>query len=127
MVVMLGLGLAMAVTLGPKLLSSEPPMRKVTFYGQVGDGKEWAGGFTMTVTVNFRSTQYQVKALGRDKTAINTFSITKTLKVGTVVGVLVTAEWTGKPCKAQLRGFGVDSRPALAVSPQQPYASAVIK
>lgn len=106
---------------------SQSDTRKVTFYGQVGDGKEWAGGFTLTVTVNARSTPYTVQALGKNSKSINTFSVVRTVKVGTAVGVLVTADWPGKTCKAQLRGFGVDSRPAITTSPMQPYASAVVK
>lgn len=107
--------------------SQDDGNRKVTFYGAVGDGKEWAGGFTLTVTVNARSTPYTVTALPSKSTAINTFSVVRTVKVGTTVGVLVTAEWPGKICKAQLRGFGVDARPAVTTSPRQPYASAVVK
>lgn len=115
------------ITGGAVYASQNSDMRKVTFYGAVGNGREWAGGFTMTVTVNARSTPYTVTALAQDSKAINTFSITKSVKVGTAVGVLVNAEWPGKTVKAQLRGFGVDARPAITTSPLQPYASAVVK
>lgn len=108
-------------------VSQNNDTRKVTFYGAVGDGQEWAGGFTMTVTVNARSTPYTVQALAKDNRAVNTFTVTRVVKVGTAVGVLVNAEWPGKTVKAQLRGFGVDARPAVATSPLQPYASAVVK
>lgn len=128
LVILIAIGLAGFVTLGPGLVKDQKDdMRKVTFYGQVGDGKAWAGGFTLTVTVNNRSTPYNVAALPPNQTAINTYMVTKTLKVGTSVGVLVTAEWPGRICKAQLRGFGVDTRPAIATSPLQPYAYAIVK
>jgi hypothetical protein len=102
-------------------------LRSVTFYGAVGDGKDWAGGFTLTVTVNARSTPYTVKAQPQRSAAINTFSVVRKVKPGTAVGVLVTADWPGKLCKAQLRGSGVDARPAITTSPMQPYASTVVK
>lgn len=130
-VIIAALGIAMAVTVAPGMFwatnDGSNNTRKVTFTGYVGDGREWAGGFTLTVTVNARSTPYTVQALGQNVKAINTFSVNRVVKVGTAVGVLVTADWPGKICKAQLRGFGVDARPAVATSPLQPYASAVVK
>jgi len=126
--ILAALGIIMAATLGPALLKAEDNnTRKVTFYGQVGDGKEWAGGFTLTVTVNHRSTPYTVTALPKNSVAVNTSMVNRKVKVGDSLGVLVTADWPDKPCKAQLRGFGVDTRPATAVSPLQPYAFAVVK
>lgn len=91
--------------------------RKVTFTATVGDGKSWAGGFDMTVAVGSRARTYTVTALEHSDIRPNTFKITKDVLPGTSVSAAVAASWPGKRVAVQIRGLGVDSRPAIGTSP----------
>jgi len=92
--------------------------RKVTLYAEVGDGNIWAGDFDVTYAIGTDAHNVHVQALARDKYSRNSWQITKTVAVGTVVSVAARSGWPGTPIKVQVRGLGVDTRPGIGVSPQ---------
>lgn len=122
--------LAAGVLFGPTLAGMAPgdDTRKITFDVEVGDGKTWAGGFTVTYSVGSAAKPpVSVLPLKTGDRRKNTWRRNVTVKVGTAVSMHVRADWAGVPIRLQLRGFGVSPRPVETMSPFEPVISDVVR
>lgn len=126
----LGSLVAAGVLFGPTLAGQgkDDGTRKVTFDAQVGDGKTWAGGFTVNWSIGSRpQPTVTVQPLGKGDKRKNTWIQTKTVKAGTAVSMHVRADWSGVPIRLQLRGAGINARPVFTTSPFEPVITGVAR